>query len=99
VTWGLKVISPEVADDRGYWETLSWETADKYQPDLILVDDRSATTMETALAQPTWTTIRAAAKGQVTDWPAFWMRNYKVYAEQLDKLTATITAADENVGD
>jgi hypothetical protein len=27
------------------------------------------------------------------------MRNYKVYAEQLDKLTATINATDETVGD
>jgi iron complex transport system substrate-binding protein len=97
--WGLDLVTPEKPDDFAYWETLSWETADKYQPDLILVDDRSATTMETALAQPTWTTIRAAAGGQVTDWPAFWMRNYKVYAEELDKLTATINATDETVGD
>ncbi|UYO00016.1 MAG: ABC transporter substrate-binding protein [Devosia sp.] len=92
--WGLKLIDPEVADDRGYWETLSWENADKYQPDLILVDNRSASTMETALAQPTWTLMKAAEAGQVTDWPAFWLRNYAVYAAELDKLTAAITAAD-----
>ena len=100
VAWGLDVISPEVADDRGYWETVSWETVDKYQPDLVLVDDRAGpATRATAEGQPTWKTIRAVEKGQVGDWPAFWMRNYKVYAEQLDKLTATINAADENVGD
>jgi iron complex transport system substrate-binding protein len=100
VSWGLNVISPEVADDRGYWETVSWETVDKYQPDLVLVDDRAGpATLAAAEAQPTWTTIRAVAKGQVGDWPAFWMRNYKVYAEQLDKLTATINATDETVGD
>lgn len=100
VAWGLDVISPEVADDRGYWETVSWETVDKYQPDLVLVDDRAGpATRATAEGQPTWKTIRAVEKGQVGDWPAFWMRNYKVYAEQLDKLTATINAADESVGD
>ena len=100
VSWGLGLISPEIADDRGYWETVSWENADKYQPDLVLVDDRAGTaTRAAAEAQPTWTTIRAAAKGQVGDWPAFWMRNYKVYAEQLDKLTATINATDETIGD
>ncbi|MBL8592237.1 MAG: ABC transporter substrate-binding protein, partial [Devosia sp.] len=27
-SWGLKLIDPVVADDRGYWETLSWENAD-----------------------------------------------------------------------
>ena len=100
VNWGFNVISPEIADDRGYWETVSWETIDKYQPDLVLVDDRAGpATRATAEAQPTWTTIRAVAKGQLGDWPAFWMRNYKVYAEQLDKLTATINATDETVGD
>ncbi|GAB5429993.1 MAG: ABC transporter substrate-binding protein [Devosia indica] len=96
-SWGLDLIDPEVADDRGYWETLSWENADKYQPDLILVDNRSATTMETALAQPTWTLMKAAEAGQVTDWPAFWLRNYAAYASELEKLTAAINAADANL--
>ncbi|ODT75739.1 MAG: hypothetical protein ABS76_33345 [Pelagibacterium sp. SCN 64-44] len=96
-SWGLDIISPEIADDRGYWETLSWEVADKYQPDLILVDNRSAATMQTALAQPTWTLMQAAAAGQVTDWPAFWLRNYDAYARELDKLSAAIAAADADL--
>ncbi len=97
--WGLKLISPAVADDRGYWETLSWEQADKYQPDLILVDNRSDATMQTALSQPMWTSIRAAAAGQVADWPAFWLRNYAAYAKALDALTTSIEAADPDIGD
>lgn len=96
-SWGMKLISPELADDRGYWETLSWESADKYQPDLIIVDNRSPTTLETAKAQPTWTTMKAAAAGQVADWPAFWLRTYATYAAELDKLTAAVNAADENL--
>jgi iron complex transport system substrate-binding protein len=95
--WGLNLIDPEIADDRGYWETLSWENADKYQPDLIIVDNRSPATLETALAQPTWTLMKAAEAGAVTDWPAFWLRNYKAYASELDKLTAAVNAADENL--
>lgn len=95
--WGLTLIDPEVPEDRGYWETLSWELADKYQPDLIIVDNRSSATMGTALAQPTWTLMKAAEAGAVTDWPAFWMRNYGVYAAELAKLTAAINAADENL--
>ena len=96
-TWGLNLIDPEVPEDRGYWETLSWENADKYQPDLIIVDNRSPSTLQTALAQPTWTLMKAAAAGAVTDWPAFWLRNYKAYAAELDKLTAAVNAADENL--
>ena len=95
--WGLNLIDPEIADDRGYWETLSWENADKYQPDLIIVDNRSPATLQTALAQPTWTLMKAAAAGAVTDWPAFWLRNYGAYARELDKLTAAVIAADENL--
>lgn len=95
--WGLNLLEPEVADDRGYWETLSWEQADKYQPDLILVDNRSAATIATAEAQPTWTLMQAAAAGAVADWPAFWLRNYAAYGSELTKLTAAITAADENL--
>lgn len=97
--WGLNVIAPDIADDRGYWETLSWEQADKYQPDLIIVDNRSPTTMETATAQPTWTTIRAAKAGAVADWPAFWLRNHRAYAGALQELTVAIRAADPNLGD
>lgn len=96
-SWGLKLVDPEIADDRGYWETLSWENADKYQPDLILVDNRQKSTMQTALAQPTWTTLKAAAAGQVTDWPAYWLRNYAAYAGALDMLTAAIDAADQDL--
>ncbi len=98
--WGMDIVTPEHAEDRGYWETLSWENADKYQPDLILVDDRAGpSTRETAEAQPTWTTIRAAQAGQVADWPAFWMRNYTSYADQLEELTKVIERTDPTVGD
>src|SRR5690606_36477160 len=40
--WGLDVTVPG-APDPGfrYWEIVSWEHADKFQPDLILFDDRT----------------------------------------------------------
>lgn len=95
--WGLNLIDPEVADDRGYWETLSWENADKYQPDLIIVDNRSPATLETAKAQPTWTLMKAAAADQVSDWPAFWLRNYAHYAAALTQLTSAINTADADL--
>jgi ABC-type Fe3+-hydroxamate transport system, periplasmic component len=98
-SWGLDLISPEGVDAAGnnYFETVSWENADKYPADLILVDNRSASTLQTALAQPTWTLNPGAAAGQVTDWPAFWLRNYAAYAGELEKLTAAINAADPDL--
>ena len=60
-TWGLDVIDPDSPKaDFPYWEYLSWEKADKYQPDLLLIDDRGyETNVETAEAQPTWDKIAA----------------------------------------
>lgn len=98
VSWGLNITAPAVADDRGYWETLSWENAGKYQPDLLLIDDRfGASTLEAAEQQPTWDLMKAAAAGAVVDWPAYWLRNYDDYAAELDQLTTAVNEADENL--
>ena len=101
--WGLGVINPD-QPDKGfpYWENLSWENADKYQPDLILYDGRSYTPTvneEWGKKQPTWFAIRAAKDGAVVSWPAYWLHTYGHFATELDQLTAAIQAADPNVGD
>jgi iron complex transport system substrate-binding protein len=98
VRWGLDLVDPEIAEDRGYWHVLSWEEADTYQPDLVLVDNRSEATLVTAEAQPTWTAIDAVAAGAVAEWPAYWLRTYAAYADALDDLTAAIEAADPDIG-
>ena len=98
VSWGLQITAPAVADDRGYWETLSWENAGKYQPDLLLIDDRYGTsTLDAAQQQPTWDLMKAAEVGAVVDWPAYWLRNYADYSAELDALTTAVTKADENL--
>ncbi|KKB80977.1 hypothetical protein VW35_02020 [Devosia soli] len=98
-SWGLDIVKPQGVDATGnnYFETVSWENADRYQADLILVDNRAESTMATALAQPTWTLMKAAEAGQVAEWPAFWLRNYKAYAGALTDLTAAINAADPDL--
>ncbi len=98
VGWGLNITAPAVADDRGYWETLSWENAGKYQPDLLLIDDRfGPSTLQAAQQQPTWNLMKAAEAGAVVDWPAYWLRNYADYAAELDELTTAVINADENL--
>ena len=102
--WGLDVINPDKPDPGfPYWENLSWENADKYQPDLILWDcrafdaDRQA---EWGEKQPTWFSIRAAEAGPV-------IVVARVLAAHLRPLTPTrwtssptrLEALDENVGD
>jgi iron complex transport system substrate-binding protein len=99
-SWGLDVIVPDNPDkDFPYWENLSWENADKYQPDILLIDSRQYDSLlEKAAAHPTWKSIRAADKGAFVKWPAFWLHTYADYAEALDALTADIEKADANIG-
>lgn len=101
-SFGLKVINPDKPDpDFPYWENLSWENADKYQPDLILWDGRSYTATANAEwgeKQPTWFKIKAAKAGAVVSWPGFWLHTFGDFATELDKLTTAVKAADPNVG-
>lgn len=99
--WGLKVIDPSSPDPGfPYWENLSWENADKYQPDMLILDSRNIDAgLATAGKQPTWKKIKAADAGQIEGWPAFWLRTYGDYADALEKLTPAIEKANENVGD
>lgn len=99
--WGLGVIEPDAVDkDFPYWENLSWENADKYQPDVVLIDGRTFDeSVKTAEDQPTWTSIRAAQEGQVIEWPAFWLHTYRDYAAALEKLTDDLSDVDVTVGD
>jgi iron complex transport system substrate-binding protein len=101
--WGLKVLNPNSPDPGfPYWENLSWETADKYQPDLILWDGRTYTptiNAEYGTKQPTWFKVKAARAGAVVSWPAYWLHTYGHFATELDKLAEAVKAADPNIGD
>ncbi|SDZ29777.1 iron complex transport system substrate-binding protein [Micromonospora pattaloongensis] len=53
----------------GFFENLSWENADKYPADLILLDSRTSALQPKDLgSKPTWTTLPAVKAGQVTPW-------------------------------
>ena len=95
--WGLSLVTP-VPDPGSSYQTLSWENADLYAADLILLDDRwgDRTALDFA-AQPMAARLPAVAAGQLGDWPAGWIRSYRIYAEQLHKLSAVIEASDPDV--
>ncbi|WP_248150269.1 ABC transporter substrate-binding protein [Microbacterium aoyamense] len=98
--WGLAVVDPETPDpDFPYWETLSMEQADAYQPDLIMFDDRNAPGGEEILAAaPISSSITAFAAGQTTTWPAYWLHTYSDYTQQLSRLAEVIRGTDTSVG-
>jgi iron complex transport system substrate-binding protein len=94
ISWGVNIPVPSVQSD-DYWGYLSWENASTYPTDVVIVDDRTGPEMrENFLANPAAQLMPAVIAGQVGDWPAWWIRTYASYAEQLDKLTALIEASD-----
>ena len=65
---GVDLITPEKTDG-GFFENLSWENADKYEADLILLDNRTSALQPKALAdKPTWTRLPAVKADQVVPW-------------------------------
>lgn len=98
VSWGMNLVNPEVPDESGYWDVLSWENTEKYKPDLMLLDDRYGTTSLDAIAgQPLAQRMAAIKSGQVARWPAYWIRSYSSYANELNALSDAVDAADDTV--
>ena len=97
--WGLDVTVPRDPDKKfPYWENLSWENADKYQPDVLLVDDRAfANAQKVVKKQPSWKSIEAADADAIIAWPAYWVHTYQRYAEQLERMAKEISKADPDL--
>jgi iron complex transport system substrate-binding protein len=78
----------------GFFETLSWENADKYRADVLMLDNRSATLQPKDLAaKPTWAGLPAVRAGQVLGWPSEPIFSYDRCAAQIEALTQAITSA------
>ena len=97
--WGLEVINPATPDkDFPYWETLSMEKVDTYQPDLLLFDDRNYPgNLKELEKAPTAETVKAFEAEAYTTWPAYWLHTYSAYADQLNQLAETIEKADADL--
>ncbi|MEU0965502.1 ABC transporter substrate-binding protein [Streptomyces sp. NPDC005917] len=65
---GVKFVEPSASvlkASGGWYESLSWENVDKYQADIIMMDDRSATIQPADITQATWKKLPAVKAGQV----------------------------------
>lgn len=99
VGWGLPLVSPP-ADPGTSYLTVSWEQAQEYQADIILLDDRwEQSALDRITAHPLGNRIAAVAAGQTGDWPAEWIRTYDAYAQEIEELTALIERSDAGLVD
>ncbi|MFD9721595.1 ABC transporter substrate-binding protein [Streptomyces sp. NPDC059076] len=89
---GVEIIEGKKSDEWGFWEFLSWENADKYHADLIMIDNRStALPAADLLKKPTWAGLPAIKAGQTVPWSMEERYSYAGFAPVLEQLAAAIT--------
>ncbi|KUF13430.1 ABC transporter substrate-binding protein [Streptomyces silvensis] len=88
---GVEFVEGKKSDEWGFWEFLSWENANKYHADLILIDNRSTSFSAQQLAKkPTWNELPAVKAGQTAPWSMEERYSYAGYAPVLEQLAAAI---------
>lgn len=91
---GVDIVVPNKLDDGDYFESLSWENADKYDADLIMLDNRTDTLQPKDLAdKPTWQELPAVKADQVIEWEAVPRFSYAGSAQLLENLAKAIQDA------
>ncbi|WP_433236169.1 ABC transporter substrate-binding protein [Streptosporangium sp. CA-135522] len=91
---GLDVVTPDKVDEGGFFQSLSWENADRYDADVILYDSRSqALKLDEMLKKPTFAKLPAVKAGQVYPWKAEAPFSYQGYADYLEELVADLKKA------
>ncbi len=90
----LGVAYADVGGDAYYWDTVSWENADRYRTDIVLNSLR-AMTIDDLADQPTFARLPAAEADQVFDWK-FQSMDYTAQASYMREL-ADLLAGSEKV--
>jgi len=97
---GLTIVSPATPTESegGFWEVLSWENADKYDADVILVDARAQSMKVAEMAKkPTWAELPAVKAGQLYAWHAAERYSHLGYAKVMEELKGNLEAARDDV--
>jgi iron complex transport system substrate-binding protein len=90
---GVEVIVPGQVTG-GYFENLSWENADKYKADVILLDSRtSALQPKDLTSKPTWAGLPAVKAGQIVPWLSEPRFSYAGCAAPLETLAKSLSGA------
>jgi iron complex transport system substrate-binding protein len=65
---GVNFVEPSKkakARSGGWYESLSWENVDKYQADIVMMDNRTSAIQPAAITDATWKKLPAVKAGQV----------------------------------
>lgn len=89
---GLPIV-PATAKAGTYWDSISWEKADKYPADIVLWDSRDGqSSLDTLKKQPVFGQLAAARSGSYVPWQAVAPPSYRAYAEVMNALAGNLEA-------
>ncbi|MFD5078282.1 ABC transporter substrate-binding protein [Streptomyces sp. NPDC058371] len=93
---GVNIVEPPaktLAASGGWFENLSWENVDKYDADLIMMDNRTSTIQPADITKATWKKLPAVKAGQVIPRVTEPIFSYDKCAPILDDLATAIEKA------
>lgn len=89
---GLPITIPDNPDEGGYFESLSWEKADKYPADVFLYDDRIGEAgLQQLRDEAVFGTLDAAENDAYVPWTSVAPPSYQAYADLMDRLADDLT--------
>lgn len=92
---GVEFVEGKPSDEWGFWEFLSWENADKYHADLIMIDNRANAMPRDQLdAKATWRELPAVKAAQTVPWSMEERYSYAGYAPILEQLAAAVKKSE-----
>ncbi|WP_407563061.1 ABC transporter substrate-binding protein [Streptomyces sp. 184] len=94
---GVEFVTPEKPGERGFWEESSWETVDRFEADVVMVDRRTGNLQPDQLAEskPTWRRLPAVAAGQVIPWQSEAHHSYAGHAPLIEALADALRDAEQ----
>ncbi|MGX4692090.1 ABC transporter substrate-binding protein [Streptomyces sp. JNUCC 63] len=93
---GVNLVEPPESAKKqggGWFESLSWENADKYAADIIMMDNRTSAIQPADITQATWKKLPAVKAGQVIPRTAEPILSYDKCAPLLEDLAKAIETA------
>lgn len=92
---GVQFVTPSRPGKEGFWEEVSWENADRYGADVILLDRRTGHLQpgQPAKTEPTCRKLPAVEAGQVLPWQNEAPPSYASHAPPIESLAASLRAA------
>jgi iron complex transport system substrate-binding protein len=90
---GLPITVPDNPDEGGYFESLSWEKADKYPADIFLYDDRIGEAgLKSLEKEKVFGTLEAAKNKAYAPWTSVAPPSYQAYADLMNRLADDLGA-------